>query len=156
MDRAFRMAGRAGSEQPDRNVVASRIGRRAFFRQQLFTVSSNVAHLTVVLSGSSAVVADDQHSSQIARARRRFRKSLQQRMMNNRDFRSCVVEVVFIIRSGSSGLTIVITAPMRAAPNQVQTNSGQSGRTSKTRSSMFAPNSRSALPVWFESRATSP
>ena len=33
----------------------------------------------------------------------------------------------------------MITEPMRAAPNHVQTNSGQSGKTSSTRSSMFAP-----------------
>jgi hypothetical protein len=53
-------------------------------------------------------------------------------------------------------LTIVMTAPVRAAPNHVHTNSGQSGSTISTRSSTSAPASRKALPARFDRRTASP
>ena len=45
--------------------------------------------------------------------------------MNNCDFRACVIEVILVIRlPAATGLTIVITAPMRGAkprPNKLRT-----------------------------------
>ncbi|MCG3162208.1 MAG: hypothetical protein JMDDDDMK_03448 [Acidobacteria bacterium] len=89
MNGGFRLARRAGSEKPDRRIVAPRVGSRQFIRR--------LRREFVVMRKPAPLIADHQNVLQVSRLFQNRPQIFNQRFVNDKNLRASVIEVIGVI-----------------------------------------------------------